>query len=173
MRFRIGFLICFTLVLSASLSAQTRSVTNTNLDQYKQDRLKAEREYRENYERMGFPSSEELDRRREQGRIETEQLSAKLRAASIERERVEAERLQAEQRANAQFAAAYNQYQAGFDPQFDSLYNGFFYSASWGGRRHGFPIRHNYLPPGYFAGGQFWPTGASTPPRPLFVPSRH
>ena len=169
MRFRIAFLICFTLVLAASLAAQTTLVTNANLDQYKQDRLKADREYRESYERMGFPSPEELHRRSDQSRIETEQLAAKLRAANIERERLEAERLQAEQRASAQLAAAYYQYaQIGSDP----LYNGFYYSASYG-RRHGFPIRHNYFQPGYFAGGQFWPTGASTPPRPLFVPSRH
>ncbi|MBK9768953.1 MAG: hypothetical protein IPP63_19145 [Chloracidobacterium sp.] len=69
--------------------AQNKTVTNADLEKYWQARLAADREYRENYERLGMPSPTELDRRREQSRIETERLSEKLRSAELERERLD------------------------------------------------------------------------------------
>ena len=160
MRFRIVFLICFTLAAAASLAAQTRSVSNANLEQYKQDRLKGEREYRDNYARLGLPSPEELDRRREQSRIETEQLSAKLREENLERERLESQR-----RANAR-RPVYVYVEPG-SPLFDQVFFSSFV------RSHGRPMRHGFSQQGYFGGGQFWPTGPRTPPQPMFVPQRH
>jgi hypothetical protein len=141
-------------------AAQTKAVTNADLETYRQNRLKAEREYRENYAKLGLPSPEELDKRREQSRIETEQLSAKLRAARLERERIEAER-----EANEALAAAYyRSIQPAQDPQYQYDEPLYFWSN---GRRFRMTRQRQYQQPGFFAGGQFWPTGPRTRPQPL------
>ncbi|MEO7658284.1 MAG: hypothetical protein ABIV48_01610, partial [Pyrinomonadaceae bacterium] len=101
---------------------------------------------------------EELDRRREQSRIETEALSAKLRTESLERER-----LQIQREAAAQTARYYSAPR----PVVQERYQQPTYFWSYG-RRHHYPQRQIfYQQPGYFAGGQFWPTGSRTPSRPL------
>ena len=163
MKQRLLFVFCLIFGIGGFVAAQGKLVTNADLERYKQDRLKAEREYRENYARLGLPSPEELDRRREQSRLETEQLSAKLRA-----ERLERERLEAEQQANAQLAAAYYRtLQAG-----QEQYNEPSYFLSYG-RRHRIPPRQSFQA-GYFAGGQFWPTPTRTPmPRPVWIRPHH
>jgi len=70
---------------SLSISAQTKTVTNASLEKYRQARVKAEKEYRENYERLGMPSPEEINRREAERRRETAELSARLRAEQAER----------------------------------------------------------------------------------------
>jgi hypothetical protein len=95
-----------------------RTVTNADLERYRSQRLNAERDYRENYERLGFPSPEELDRQLEQSRIEREELSAKLREDRLERERINAEAL----RAQAELAAAYNERQAELSEGYQPFY---------------------------------------------------
>lgn len=87
-------IVVFGLVISFAgvSSGQVRTITNSSLAQIQQKRLAAERNYRENYARLGFPSPEELDRQREvdlKARIE---LSEQLRRARLERERLELER---------------------------------------------------------------------------------
>ena len=47
--------------------------------------------YRENYERMGFPSPEELDRQRDQDMKARLELAEQLRQARLEKERLELE----------------------------------------------------------------------------------
>src|SRR3954466_53115 len=93
---RSFFILCLICVLGSLAFSQTKSVTNADLEKYKESRLKAEREYRENYERLGFPSPEELDRRREQSQKDTEELSAKLRAERLEREKLELQQWESE-----------------------------------------------------------------------------
>jgi len=157
MRFRIAVLMCFVFAMATALAAQTRVVTNADLEKYRQERLKTEREYRESYERLGMPSPAELDRRREQSRIETIRLSSELRDAEIERERLDARR-------DAYAEPSFNSYpqpvieSRGYAPAY-------FYSY---GRRRRFPSRSNYFQQsGYVGGGQFWPTGSGTRPQPL------
>ena len=167
MKQRSLFVFCLIFGMAAVAAAQVRSVSNADLDKYKQDRLKAEREYRENYAKLGLPSPEELDRRREQSRIESEQLSAKLRAARLERERIEAER-----EATAALAAAYyRSIQPAQDSQYQYSEPSYFWSYGRRYRLSGF--RRQYQQPGFFAGGQFWPTGPRTPPRPILIRPRH
>ena len=85
---------CFGLVLSlAALGVgQVRTVTNATLQKFQQKRLDAERDYRDNYARMGFPSPEELDRQREMDMTTRLQLADQLRQARLEKERLELER---------------------------------------------------------------------------------
>lgn len=87
--------VAFTLGLVISLAVVAfgqRTITNFELEKFQQKRLAAERDYRENYARMGFPSPEELDRQREADMTARIQLSEQLRQARLEKERLELER---------------------------------------------------------------------------------
>lgn len=86
--------ISVSILLAGMVSAQA-TVTNADLEKFRQKRLAAEKELRENYAKLGFPSPEEMERQNAE--------SAKLRdelAARLERERLERERIAAEYRAN-------------------------------------------------------------------------
>ena len=92
------YLVFSSLFLISTLSAfaQTRTVTNADLEKFRQARVKAERDYRENYKRLGMPSPEELDRREAERKRETAELSARLRAEQFERAQFDAVRQQYE-----------------------------------------------------------------------------
>lgn len=161
MKHRFVFLIFVVLATFIVSFAQTKVVTNDDLEAYKQQRLSADREYRENYAKLGFSSPEEYDRRLTQSRVESEQLSAKLRNERLERERLDAQR-----QANEQAAAGYYQ---SIQPV-RSYYSdpGYFWSYSTWYRPRIRPTQ--YYQPGYFAGGQFWPTGSPVRPQPVRQP---
>jgi len=78
MKIRSLFLV-FIFVASAMLvSAQRRTVTNADLERYRHDRVQAQADLRENYDRLGFPPPDEIARRNEKSRREMLELSAKL-----------------------------------------------------------------------------------------------
>ena len=156
MRFKIAVLMSFILATASSLMAQTKTISNADLEKYRQARLTAEREYRENYERLGMPSPAELDRRREQSRIETERLSEKLRAEEVERERIDVQREAGEPRYVTAIQTPIER--RGYAPIY-------YWSND---RRYRSPRPHYTYQSGYIAGGQFWPTGSRTPSRPAF-----
>lgn len=159
LKYKIAIIAGLILVTAVSFSAQSKVVTNESLETYRQQRLKAEREYRESYEKLGLPSPDELEKRREQSRLETEELSAKLRAENLERERIAAER-EAFARTNFHI---YPTGQANGRTQRNQTTYLWSYN-----RRQILPVRRNaYQQPGYFAGGQFWPTGGRTKSQPL------
>lgn len=86
-----GSLLFFVVVLGVvAVSAQVKTVTNADLEKFRQERLKNEKDYRENYARLGLPSPEELQRRNEQSAKERTELSNRLRAERLEQERREA-----------------------------------------------------------------------------------
>ncbi len=91
MKKRILLFLGFIFIVVNGGSAQNRSVTNTDLEKFRQKRLQAEREYRENYEKLGLPSPEELDKRRVQNGKELAALSARLQNENSERQRRERE----------------------------------------------------------------------------------
>ena len=66
MKKRLLFVLCSIFVAANLTAAQTKTVTNSDLEKYRQKRLQAERDYRENYAKLGFPSPEELERQIEQ-----------------------------------------------------------------------------------------------------------
>ena len=86
-----AMIFALTISLAVVGSAQVRTVTNATLQKFTQKRLAAERDYRDNYERMGFPSPEELDRQREEDMRARLELAEQLRQARIEKERLELE----------------------------------------------------------------------------------
>jgi hypothetical protein len=150
------FVFCLIFIF-AGLSSAQRSITNSDLEKYKQSRLQADKDYRENYQRLGLPSPEELERRRDASRLESAQLYDKLRA-----ERLEAEKLRAIQAAaNAQLSSSSPQFIPYGIPYNDPGY--VFYSVGRFSRLN----RGRGIGQGYFAGGQFWPTGPRTALRPM------
>lgn len=143
-------------------SRTARTVTNAELEKFRQTRLRAEREYRENYAQLGFPSPEDLERQIEQSRVERENLSAKLREERLERARIQVDRMRAE----ADLVMAYNQKQAenagaGYEPFYGfGSYGG--YGPFYGGYPYGgFPFgngrfrRYGFF--GYSGFGRFYP----------------
>lgn len=85
--------LMFCVVISmAMVGFGQRTVTNATLEKFQQKRLAAERDYRENYARMGFPSPEELERQRQADMTARLQLAEQLRQARLAKERLELER---------------------------------------------------------------------------------
>ena len=163
--------VCCLIAVSCSVGVSQRNVTNDDLKVYRDQRVRADRDYRENYRRMGFPSPEELDRRREQSMQETVDLSVQLRAQRLERERIDAGILMQREsndvmqqlitqltapRANPEPYPHYTYYD-------NSIWGG--YNPYYYGRRRGYGQRFPYYgqPYGRFAGGQFFSGGLYTP----------
>ena len=162
MRKKLLFCFCITLLTVTAASAQGRQVTNLDLEKYRVTRVAADKELRENYEKLGFPSPEELERRREKSRVETEELAAKLRADRLEQERLDAQREAASGRVTV--------YNRDVIRQNDWYLSGGYYYSPYVNR---YPRPRTQGQPGYFAGGQFWPTGPATKARPLFIRPRN
>lgn len=99
------------------------TVTNSSLEKFQQQRLAAERDYRENYAKLGFPSPEELERQRvedldarmiiadqlRQARLEQERLALDERRLDLEVARLDAEieAREYEREANASYNSGY------------------------------------------------------------------
>ena len=163
---KIRVLVFIIITAAGAVFAQSKTVTNDDLSKYKQERVKAEAELRNNYAKLGFPSPEERARRDAQSARDTVELSARLRNERLERERIDAQNA-----ANAQYNAALLR---AVQPQntveqYSPSYFGGYYNNWWRPRPIG---QVGYQQPGYFAGGQFWPTGPATKPRPLFKVTR-
>ncbi len=153
---RFLFFVCFIAVAVGCTTAQTKSLTNADLTKYRQQREKAEAEYRENYAKLGFPSPEELAKRRKRSALELGEYSDRLRERNLEIERaVQAQRA-------ASFRYSPNVFVVNEQPaygNYEYVYPSGYYISR--------PRRQPYVQPGYFAGGQFWPTGPRTPPFPV------
>ncbi len=85
----LGLVFAFSTIVFA----QTKTITNADLDKFKQKRLQAEKELRENYRELGFPSPEELEKQNERSTKELFALSKELRAERLEREAARRESL--------------------------------------------------------------------------------
>ncbi len=165
---KLIFSFCFMIAAAVYVSAQARTVTNQDLEKYRDKRVKAEADLRENYARLGFASPEEMARRNAESAKASAELSARLRAERLERERLEQERYVLERRSRAENTIVYTTANPGIASDYWPQYY-------WvGGRRYRYQSRYVAVPrqAGYYAGGQFWPTGPATRPQPLFVRPR-
>jgi len=156
---KLIFAFCAVALTAIAINAQTDTVTNRDLEKYRTERLKAEADLRENYERLGFASPEERARLDAESTRATAELSARLRTARLERETIEmARRAQSMQTVPIQVF------------QVPGVDQGFYWvGGHWRVPRYG---RRVWTQPGYFAGGAFWPTGNRTRPQPLFTHPR-
>jgi len=134
MKKRWSLILVFSFVAAVSVSAQTRTVTNDNLDKYRQKRLAAERDLRENYERLGFASPGELEKQIEQSRVERSELAARLRAEDLEREHLNLERQRAENEARNRTYQNQNRNYSGYADDYFYNYpsNGFYSFPNFG-----------------------------------------
>ena len=62
MKKRILLLLSLIFSITAIAAAQTRTVTNAELEKFRQKRLAAEKDYRETYAERGLPSPQELEK---------------------------------------------------------------------------------------------------------------
>ena len=134
MKKRWSLILVFSFVAAVSVSAQTRTVTNDNLDKYRQKRLAAERDLQENYERLGFASPGELEKQIEQSRVERSELAARLRAEDLEREHLNLERQRAENEARNRTYQNQNRNYSGYADDYFYNYpsNGFYSFPNFG-----------------------------------------
>jgi hypothetical protein len=80
------FVLGFIFLCSGLVLAQTRTVTNADLEKYRQQRLQAEKDLRENYLQMGFPSPEEIRKQNEESRRELNEYADRLKELRLYRE---------------------------------------------------------------------------------------
>ncbi len=86
MKRQILWILCIVFGVSGAAFAQAKTVTNADLAKFKEKRVKAEKELRENYRELGFPSPEELRIQNEQSAKELSELSDKLRNERLAKE---------------------------------------------------------------------------------------
>jgi hypothetical protein len=145
--------LIFGFVLSMVLvgAGQTRTITNSTLHKFQEKRLEAERDYRENYARLGFPSPEELDRQRDLDMAARLQLAEQLRQARLEKERLELERRNLDlQMATLNDGVEYAD-RGGYYGGFIGGYGGFYSGGRYGRRGGFFPNRRFRTVDGYRA----------------------
>lgn len=80
------FVLGAILLLSGLTFAQIRTITNADLEKFRVKRVQAEKDLRENYEKLGFPSPEELERQNEESRRELDEFADQLRQERLIRE---------------------------------------------------------------------------------------
>lgn len=161
------FLLSFSTLYTF---AQTKTVDNFDLEKYRQSRLQAEKDLRENYEKLGFASPEELAKQNEKDAAEREELSNRLRNERLERERIENERRQIAAEAERYTAESqFNQPDAVYSSGYYSGYGVYGYPSFY---RPGYSQKHRYRVPGYRATPVgIYPVPASPgPSRVLFIP---
>jgi hypothetical protein len=153
----ILFCVVFSFATAGLAQVAERTVTNEDLERFRQQRVAADREYRATYAQKGMPSPEEIERRSEE-RVKTiTELAEKIRADYLERERLAVERARIEQSApriyintappsngNDNFIWSYPYPYPYFDPyRFNPRFRNRFYVDPLGG--------------GYVSGGVLWP----------------
>src|SRR5437667_6853686 len=90
---KIRYLLLGFILLAAGINvaAQRKTVTNSDLERYRQQRVQADTDLRENYARLGFAAPEVRERQNAESQKKLLQLSARLRAERLEQERRDAE----------------------------------------------------------------------------------
>jgi len=95
MKFNITIAVAIMMALSVCVFGQTKTITNSDLAKYREKRLDAEKQLRENYAKMGFVSPEDQAKQNAADDKARFELFQRLQADRLERERIEAERQRA------------------------------------------------------------------------------
>jgi septal ring factor EnvC (AmiA/AmiB activator) len=90
MKHRVLFFLCAMVAFAGFANAQGKTVTNADLDKFKQKRLQAEKDLKEYYAKIGL-TPEDVAKQEAAEAKEREELSARLRASRLEQERIAAE----------------------------------------------------------------------------------
>lgn len=139
-------ILVLSLIVTAPVWAQTKTVTNADLEKYRQQRLESERKLREEYARQGI-TVEQIERQNAAERAALDKLSDELRYRRIQEEIA---------RANAASAA-----RTGAQPNYivtpDGYTGGFVYSYG------GYPF-YNFAPFGFTRGNRVLRQVRNLPP---------
>jgi len=172
--------LCFGVLIALATMgvAQVPTVDNFTLEKFQKQRIAAQRDYQENYARMGFPSPEELDRQRDADMNARLHLADQLRTARLEQERIDIQRRSVELEASSidlQYAAmeerqameanygGYNAGGYGYTGGYGAGYGGYgggYYSNPYGGlgyRRYGYGRLGRFRDPYGYGFGNQWP----------------
>lgn len=87
MKQRVLFFLCAMVAFAGFASAQGKTVTNADLDKFKQKRLQAEKDLKDYYAKIGL-TAEDVAKQEAAEAKEREELSARLRASRLEQERI-------------------------------------------------------------------------------------
>ncbi len=90
MKRQIIYVLTVVFAFSAVSAAQVKTVTNADLEKYRRKRLAAEKELRENYKELGFPSPEERKKQAEKSAKERSELAKRLREERLAKEAIRA-----------------------------------------------------------------------------------
>ena len=174
MKRRLLFVLCLIFITVGFVSAQTakKTVTNADLEKFRQKRLAAEQSYRDNYERLGFPSPEELAERNQQDSKDLSALSARIERENYERE--QSQRMEEYRQNQNRILLSYgNQDAYNSNDYYSPFYSGGFVGYGYSsGQYNNFGRRGRYGRYGNFGrytrGGNFYNTitpGTVFPPR--------
>ena len=133
------FIVVFSTAFLVEAQRAVRTVTNADLAKFRDRRVAADQEYRDNYERLGMPSPEELDERRDRDMEARLQLAEQLRQSRLEKERIEidrarldldADRLALERETVAESQVIHQNY--GYGGFYGGFYGGYGYPGFFG-----------------------------------------
>lgn len=144
MKEKLIFALFLLLLAALCTFAQTKTVDNFDLEKYRQPRLQGEKDLRENYEKLGFPSPEDLAKQNAKDAAEHVELSNRLRTERLDRERLENERRQIEaEAARYDSEIRSNEYIPQYSPGFYGGYGYPYYGVPIR-RTHGYKNRYFY-----------------------------
>ena len=83
-----SFFVLVSIFVFAGFGAAQRSVTNADLESYRDQRIRAKADLQQNYDRLSFPSPAELARREQERNRKIDQLTSTLRQESLEETRM-------------------------------------------------------------------------------------
>lgn len=139
MKRKILFILCSIFITVGFASAQTakRTVTNADLQKFREKRLQAEKDLRENYARLGFPSPEELEKQRKADDDVRQKLSEKLRIERLQREQSDLDQQYLQSQNNTDIYYVQSSDGGGYYPYYSgSYYNYPRRSGNYYGRRY-------------------------------------
>lgn len=172
MKKRLPFILFLIFGLSCFGFAQTKTVTNADLEKFRQKRLKAEKEYQENYQRLGLPSPEELAERNKQNLKELIQFSEQLRAERLVNERIGVLQSQLDAvSAQNGYLQSLNAIQPGVERSYYLGYSPFGYYGGYSSYNNGWRNdnrRNNYYNQRSYWGNRMQPIRPPKPIRPSF-----
>ena len=148
MRRKVLFILCSIFVTSGIAYSQTKTITNADLEKYRQKRLAAERDYEENYYKKGFPSPEELERQNKESGQDLIEYSEQLRTERIEEDnsfQSEADSLRS-QIASVEAQINYLRGELNRDPNLGRIFLGGVGTSGGSGFRTGTRINRQVLP---------------------------
>jgi septal ring factor EnvC (AmiA/AmiB activator) len=176
MKQRVLFFLCSMVAFAGVANAQGKTVTNADLEKFKQKRVQAENDLRAYYAKLGLTQEDVANQEAAEAK-EREELSARLRASRLEQERLAEE---ARRRDEAAAAASVNVVVTSGVPDYSGYYlygNRLFPIRGPWGRPYGSRVQWRATPMGivYEPGSlpsAIWSPRIQPRPRPVWRSSR-